>query len=337
MNSLLKEQQQSYILSNGLSTLEYNLVKEEQLMENVKKITVEIYDKIDYNVYINGFWEGFDESDFKFFQNIFKKTKLHNCKITKNIDEANILFESVFSKSLVNYKKWIYKIHYSGEPFSNNSANYDLVLDSKTTELNNVDLPLFVYYTHFHNFFDKLINRPIITKVPKHFCCFIVSNSNCNIRNKMFDLLNRYKKVDSYGKYANKMGFNLSFSYSTENFRKILSNYKFIICFENTKIGTYSTEKIVNPYVSGTIPIYWSSHHIKNIFNPDSMLFLEDETELSFQNLISKIIELDNSDEKYLEFVNRPVFRSMDYWNDNYTIDKISEKINTVLTMKKSI
>ena len=111
-NSLLKEQQQSYILSNGLSTLEYNLVKEEQLMENVKKITVEIYDKIDYNVYINGFWEGFDENDFKFFQNIFKKTKLHNCKITKNIDEANILFESVFSKSLVNYKKWIYKIHY---------------------------------------------------------------------------------------------------------------------------------------------------------------------------------------------------------------------------------
>jgi beta-1,4-galactosyltransferase 1 len=328
---LSKEQQENYILNNGLNTLNYNLIKEEQIMENVKKITVEILDKVDYLIYINGFWAEFDENDFSFFKNIFKKTKLSNCKITKNINEANVLFESIFSKSLVNYKKWIYKIHYSGEPFSNNSINYDLVLDSKKTNLNNVDLPLFVYYTHFHNFFDKLVNKPLVTKIPKHFCCFIVSNGNCNIRNKMFELLNKYKKVHSYGKYQNNMGFNLTFSYSTDEFRKILSNYKFIICFENAKLDTYSTEKIVNPYLSGTIPIYWSSHHIKNIFNPESMLFLEDESETSFQNLINKIIELDNSDEKYLEFANRPVFKSMDYWNNNYTIDKIAKNINLVL------
>ncbi len=38
-----KQQQQSYILLNGLSTLKYNIIKEEQLMANVKKITVEIH------------------------------------------------------------------------------------------------------------------------------------------------------------------------------------------------------------------------------------------------------------------------------------------------------
>ena len=147
----------------------------------------------------------------------------------------------------------------------------------------------------------------------------------------MFKLLSKYKKVHSYGKFENNMGINIKFSYWTDNFRKILSNYKFIICFENAKLETYSTEKIVNPYLSGTIPIYWSSYEVKNVFNPDSMLFLEDETESSFQNLLNKIIELDSSDEKYLEFVNRPVFKSMDYWNNNYTINKIAEKINLVL------
>jgi len=40
---LSKEQQKNYILSNGLSTLHYSIIKEEQLMENVKKITVEIH------------------------------------------------------------------------------------------------------------------------------------------------------------------------------------------------------------------------------------------------------------------------------------------------------
>ena len=41
-NYLSKEQKELYILSNGLSTLNYNIIKEEQIMECVKKITVEI-------------------------------------------------------------------------------------------------------------------------------------------------------------------------------------------------------------------------------------------------------------------------------------------------------
>jgi hypothetical protein len=38
-----KNDKENYILNNGLTTLKYNLIKEEQIMENVKKITVEIY------------------------------------------------------------------------------------------------------------------------------------------------------------------------------------------------------------------------------------------------------------------------------------------------------
>jgi hypothetical protein len=37
------DEKQKYILSNGLSTLKYDIIKEEQIMENVKKITVEIH------------------------------------------------------------------------------------------------------------------------------------------------------------------------------------------------------------------------------------------------------------------------------------------------------
>ena len=285
-----------------------------------------------YYIFINAFWQGFTEgTNMEFFENVFKKTKLSNYEITNDITKANVLFESLFGNTLVNYKKWAYKIHYSGEPYSSDNSNYDLVLNSAETNKNVVDIPLSVYYIHENNLLDTLINKPVITHIPENFCCFIVSNGGCKVRNEMFNKLNKYKKVDSCGNYANNMGFNLKCGFSSKEFHQFLSSYKFIICFENTKISTYSTEKIVNPLVARTIPIYWSSQHVKNIFNSESMLFLEDETDVGYEKLINDIIELDNSDTKYLEFINKPVFSNMNYWNSNYTIEKIANKINQVL------
>ena len=106
-----------------------------------------------------------------------------------------------------------------------------------------------------------------------------------------------------------------------------------MICGENTKMTTYSTEKIANPYLAYTIPIYWGTHNITNIFNPESMLFLEDETEEAMDRLIQRIIELDTDDKKYLEFINRPVFNqhTIEYWNEHYTLEAIGKKIDTVI------
>jgi hypothetical protein len=149
-------------------------------------------------------------------------------------------------------------------------------------------------------------------------------------------MLNQYKKVDSCGNFSNNVGAVLKSNYWTEEYREFLSEYKFIICFENTKFGTYSTEKIVNSYLANIIPIYWSSHHIKNVFNPDSMLFLEDEErEESYMELINKVIALDQDDEKYLECVNQPVFKDMNYWDSNYSIDVLSKKIESKLRPDK--
>jgi hypothetical protein len=296
---------------------------------------MEFVDKKHY-IYINGFWDGFvektNENNIDFFEKLFLKTKIKTFEITNDINRANVLFESVFGTSLVNFKKWKYKFFYSGESYYYNISNYDLVLYCNNDEhKQTVDLPLFAYYIHGNQFLERLINKPIVRQVPSKFCCFIVSNGNSQLRNNIFDVLNSYKRVDSCGLYKNNIGYRLSSGYSTEEYRNFIGQYKFIICFENAKVGTYSTEKIVNPYLSGTVPIYWSSHSVKNVFNPDTMLFLENETIDGVQSLINKIIELDNSDEKYLEFINRPVFKNMDYWNENYSIDSIAGKIDAIL------
>ena len=212
-------------------------------------------------------------------------------------------------------------------------TKYDIVLTSINNINNIVDLPLTVPYIHCNNFLPFLLNRPKITSVPKKFCAFIVSNPRGNIRNNLFTIINKYKKVDSMGSCLNNVGYKIKCPFWSKEYLNILSQYKFIICCENTKIATYSTEKIVNPYLSGTIPIYWGSENIKNIFNIESMLFLEDETEQSIIKLLKNIIDLDNDEQKYLEFINRPIFTqdNINYWNENYTIDRLSSKFDEIL------
>jgi hypothetical protein len=195
-------------------------------------------------------------------------------------------------------------------------------------------MPLVVMYIHCNNFLPRLLSRVKITSVPPSFCTFIVSNPNSKTRNTLFERLNKYKKVNSMGSYANNTGGRISAPYWSQSYFNVLREHKFMICFENTKMVTYSTEKIANPYLANTIPIYWGSENIKNIFNPDSMLYLEDETEEAMDRLISRIIELDQDDEKYLEFINRPIFNShtTQFWNENYSFESLGKKIDAVLS-----
>jgi len=152
-----------------------------------------------YTIYVHGFWGGFlektDANHIGFFESIFKSAFYPSTiEFTSDLNQANILFESVFFPSLANAKKWLYKIQYSGEPRLNSLSDYNLTLFSDHDSKQVLDLPLFVYYIHGNNFLDRLIHRPIRTTVPRKFCCFIVSNGGCKTRNRMFEMLNKYKK-----------------------------------------------------------------------------------------------------------------------------------------------
>jgi hypothetical protein len=291
-----------------------------------------------YYIYPYNWWPGFNEktdaNHIGFFEYLFSNTKINNFEITNDINKANVLLEAGNpNKEIHNFKEWKYKINFIGEPAMPDADKYDLVLTSINNIKNIVDLPLSVAYIHCNNFYKLLLNRSRINNIPGNFCSFIVSNPKCEIRNKVFEKLNNYKKVNSMGGYANNIGKQIEYPYWKPQYFNILENHKFMICFENTKMETYSTEKIVNSYLGRTIPIYWGSHNIKNIFNPDSMLFLEDETDEEFEKLINRIIELDNNDEKYLEFINRPIFTedNIKFWNDNYTLESLGKKIDEII------
>tara|TARA_B100001758_G_scaffold2877_1_gene2342 strand:- start:8751 stop:9773 length:1023 start_codon:yes stop_codon:yes gene_type:complete len=330
-------------------------------------------------IYFNNWWPGFynnnDKNNIEFIKNLLLHTKINNFKITNNLDEANILIEVGKPKdNILKYKKWKYTFIYNAEPVFPIYENHDVVINAATKEIykkynkyidNNIDtsskgfiilddekifmdkhkyreekhlyLPIIVWYIINNNYLPKLESRTIINNISPNFCCFIVSNPKSPIRNKMFHMLNKYKKVNSAGSYCNNIGFKSPGNWGSEEHLKFISSHKFMICFENSLFDL--SEKLVNAYLANVIPIFWSSDIVKNIFNPESMIFLEDTTDESYKKVINKIIDLDNDNQKYLEFINRPLLNEHNkkYWNNNLTLKALGKKINIILNKKNIV
>jgi hypothetical protein len=56
-----------------------------------------------------------------------------------------------------------------------------------------------------------------------------------------------------------------------------LKDYMFSIAIENCQYSSYFTEKIMDCFATGTIPIYWGTNDINEFFNKDGIIILNDD------------------------------------------------------------
>lgn len=54
-----------------------------------------------------------------------------------------------------------------------------------------------------------------------------------------------------------------------------LKDYMFSVAIENAKYDTYFTEKILDCFLTGTIPVYWGTDRIDTYFDPKGIINLE--------------------------------------------------------------
>jgi hypothetical protein len=54
----------------------------------------------------------------------------------------------------------------------------------------------------------------------------------------------------------------------------------FHVAVENSKHRNYFTEKIVDAFITKTIPLYWGCPNIGDFFNLDGIVIFEDEADL---------------------------------------------------------
>lgn len=136
----------------------------------------------------------------------------------------------------------------------------------------------------------------------KKFCCMLVSNAKARERIDFFNELSKYKKVDSGGRYLNNIGG------SVENKMDFIKGYKFVISFENSSYPGYTTEKLIEPMLVNSVPIYWGNPDVGNDFNTSS--FINIKSSADYKRAIEQIIELDGDDNKYREMFAEPWFNN---------------------------
>lgn len=282
-------------------------------------------------LYFYGFWGGFvdktNRTDISFFLNLFKLVFNENIEIG-NLEDSDILLETVYENNTKLFeKKWKYTFLYSGESRLNNYYNnYSCVLCCKKNHNKFINCPLFILSIYCNNLMPKLINNELITKIPQKNIIAIISNINGSERNNFLNQLEKKYKVDYGGHYKNNINI-INDQYFSDNFTKIVSEYKFIVAMENSKEETYISEKILHGLLANTIPIYWGSDNICEYFNHDRFLYFNNNTS---DNIINKITEILNNDKLYLDIVNKPIFKNNKL---DRTIEDIANDIKILLSV----
>ena len=84
-----------------------------------------------------------------------------------------------------------------------------------------------------------------------------------------------------------------------------MKNYKFSICFENSKKPGYVSEKIFDAFEAGTIPIYFGDDSIKELINNKAYIHVKDKYD--FDEKIELIKKIDQDDNLYEQMIKEKI------------------------------
>ena len=118
----------------------------------------------------------------------------------------------------------------------------------------------------------KVLKLPIRSK----FCAAVISNNDTYsyFRLQFIKELNKYKQVDMGGYVFNNIGRKV------KNKIEFLSSYKFSISMENSNGDGYVSEKIIESFIAGTIPIYYGDYMIDEYINPKAYILIKGEKKM---------------------------------------------------------
>lgn len=247
------------------------------------------------------YWQGFDISN-NFITKILEKD--YEIIIDPNPD---YLFFSAYGYNHLKYRTCI-KIYYSMENIEPDFNLCDYAIAFQHIQAGDRYLR---YPYYLITGFERLNSQPFDIKqvLNRKFCNFVYSNSKWAdpLRKLFFEKLCKYKKVDSGGIYLNNIGAPVVDKMG------FIKDYKFTIAFENSSLSGYTTEKIVEPMIVNSMPIYWGNPDIHLDFNTESFVSVNEYE--TIEGAIEEIIRLDNDDEAYIDKLSKPWYNGEDFFS----------------------
>jgi hypothetical protein len=152
----------------------------------------------------------------------------------------------------------------------------------------------------FNKYYRKARNKVLSEPTRKKFCAAVISNFKITdyFRINFINELSKYKNVDMAGKYKNNVG-------NITDKIEFLYSYKFSIAMENTEGDGYISEKIIDSFLSGTIPIYYGGYLLDEFINPKSFILIKGNKDI--KEKIEYIKKIDNNDEIYRKILKERI------------------------------
>ena len=255
-------------------------------------------------------WSDFNPED-NWFINSLKKD--YDVEIS---EEPDYLICSCFGEKHHKYRDAV-KIYFVGENIVPDFNLYDYAMGFHYLDFEDryMRLPLYALYDQV---IDKAVNKHTHSDeyyLNRGFCSCVISNPDgAPTRDQVLTALNEIDEVASGGRYRNNVGGPV------KDKLEFTEKYRFALAIENSSQPGYTTEKILEAFAAGAVPIYWGSSRIKEEFNPDSFICVSDYEDM--EALKKRIIEIRDNDEEYLRIVKTPIIaddsKAADYFSEEY-------------------
>ena len=242
------------------------------------------------------FWPGFDPHDNWFTRLLERRYRL------EHVERPDFLIYSCFGGLRPQHLGYdCVRIFYTGENRAPDWLTCDWAFTfAYTDHPRHFRLPFWVLKADPARLVKTSQDVDAILARKTKFCAFVVTNPLGRARNRFFRQLSRYARVDSGGKVFNNLGGRVPDKIP------FLADYKFTIAFEHTAHPGYTTEKVAEPMLVDTIPIYWGDPLVGRDFDTSSFFAASDSP--SFHDLIDRVIAVDRDPDLHRRMLERPWF-----------------------------
>ena len=265
-------------------------------------------------------------ADFKCGHNAFLANliSVHGADLVENNqrDPTIIVFGPFGTENLELRWNDIPKIFYTGEnsplqPAARTDVKLNIAFSRSEPSERHFRLPNWMIELDWFGLDKNLVVNPLplsldmlkpVLSIRSKFCIFVASNPNCPERNTLYNMITRYKEVDSAGMLFNNVeripgGLGGSGGQSAKI--EVYKQYKFALVCENSKTAGYTTEKLLHAKMAGCVPIYWGDPLVGLDFNPKSFINVADYKNMG--DLLTMIKKVDNDADLWASYVNQPV------------------------------
>ena len=247
-----------------------------------------------------------------------------------NSDIIDIIIYTFGDKVHENYiNKNIIKICINGEK-DNIKEDCDISILTTKNFIYNYN----IYFPQlFTSLWERRNNYNILLNNTKEFFCAYMYSYDIEYRVELYNFISKYKSVDALGKScsniekSNRDVYNDDITYN-DIAVEYYSKYKFVLSLENGIVDGYITEKLINPIIAGSIPIYAGPKDAFEIININRVIYVYNFK--NYEDLLNYIIEVDNNEELYNYIVSQDIFiGNLNFNNfEDYLLNKLKKALS---------